>query len=90
MLAELEQIVRELEDGKTGLEESLTRYEAGVHLLKRCYQQLADAERRIVLLTGEDEEGRPVTQAFEHAASADGDGKPRRNRRLGGSSDGLF
>jgi len=71
-LAELEAIVRELEDGKTGLEESLARYEAGVALLKRCYAQLARAEQRIMLVTGEDGQGSPVLAAFDHSASVDG------------------
>jgi exodeoxyribonuclease VII small subunit len=71
-LAELEAIVRELEDGKKGLEESLTRYEAGVALLKRCYAQLARAEQRIMLVTGEDGEGNPVLSPFDHSASVDG------------------
>src|SRR5438270_14011801 len=51
-LAELEGIVRGLEDGQTGLEESLARYEKGVGLLKRCYGQLCEAEQRIMLLAG--------------------------------------
>lgn len=68
-LAELERIVRVLEDGQTSLEEALARYESGVGLLKKCYAQLATAEQRIVLLTGTDESGRPVTRPFEHAAS---------------------
>jgi exodeoxyribonuclease VII small subunit len=71
-LAELEAIVRELEDGKTGLEESLSRYEAGVALLKRCYTQLARAEQRIMLVTGEDGQGNPVLGPFDHSASVDG------------------
>jgi exodeoxyribonuclease VII small subunit len=71
-LAELEGIVRELEDGKTGLEESLARYEAGVALLKRCYAQLARAEQRIMLVTGEDGQGNPMLAPFEHSSSADG------------------
>src|SRR5947209_19442105 len=70
-LAELERIVHELEDGQTGLEEALGRYEMGVNLLKRCYAQLRDAEQRILLVTGVDEDGRPQLQAFEHAATAD-------------------
>ncbi|HEV3263112.1 MAG TPA: exodeoxyribonuclease VII small subunit [Gemmataceae bacterium] len=70
-LAELERIVRELEDGNTGLEESLARYELGVGLLKRCYGQLCQAEQRILLLTGVDEDGRPITHPFEHAATAE-------------------
>jgi exodeoxyribonuclease VII small subunit len=71
-MAELERIVRELEDGQTGLEESLSRYEQGVGLLKHCYGQLRQAEQRILLLAGEDGEGRPVTRAFEHAATLEG------------------
>jgi len=79
-LAELERIVRELEDGQTGLEESLARYETGVGLLKRCYSQLRQAEQRIQLLTGVDDEGRPITQPFEHAAAVEAD-KPESKRR---------
>lgn len=70
-LAALEKIVRELEDGQTGLEESLARYEKGVGLLKSCHQQLAQAEQRIVLVTGENENGKPVTRPFKHAATAE-------------------
>ncbi|MCI0639111.1 MAG: exodeoxyribonuclease VII small subunit [Gemmataceae bacterium] len=68
-LAEIKRIVDDLENGKLGLEESLERYEQGVGLLKRCYGQLRDAEQRIQLLVGVDEEGKPVTKPFEHAAS---------------------
>jgi exodeoxyribonuclease VII small subunit len=78
-LAELERIVRELEDGQTGLEESLARYERGVSLLKRCYGQLSQAEQRVVQLTGVDDNGRPLTQPFEHTPTADN--KPRLRAR---------
>jgi exodeoxyribonuclease VII small subunit len=80
-LGELERIVRELEDGQTGLEESLRRYEQGVGLLKRCYGQLRQAEQRILVVTGEGADGRPVTRPFEHAATletATPDGKRQR------------
>ena len=70
-LAELEEVLRRLEDGSTGLEESLACYERGVGLLKRCYGQLREAEQRITLLTGTDEDGRPLVQPFEHVASAE-------------------
>jgi exodeoxyribonuclease VII small subunit len=81
-LAELEQIVRELEDGQTGLEAALASYEKGVGLLKRCYGQLRAAEQRIVQLTGVDAEGRPVLQPFEHAATAEADkGEGTRRRK---------
>jgi exodeoxyribonuclease VII small subunit len=67
-VAQLEQIVRELEGGETGLEQSLSRYEEGVALLKRCYGQLRQAEQKILLLTGE-ESGVPALRPFEHTAS---------------------
>lgn len=70
-LADLERIVRELEDGKIGLEESLARYEQGVALLKRCYGQLRQVEQRITELTGQDADGNPIGRTFEHAASLD-------------------
>jgi exodeoxyribonuclease VII small subunit len=70
-LAELDRIVRELEDGKVGLEDSLARYEQGVSLLKKCYGQLRAAELRIQELVGIDEQGNPITRPFEHAASAE-------------------
>ncbi len=80
-LARLEQTVRELEDGQTGLEDALARYEAGVGLLKRCYGQLRDAEQRILLLTGLDAEGQPLLQPFDHAPAAEAERPPTRRRR---------
>jgi exodeoxyribonuclease VII small subunit len=74
-LTELDRIVRELEDGGTGLEDSLARYEAGVGLLKSCYAQLRQAEQRIQLLAGVDEEGKPILKPFDHTATADADYK---------------
>ncbi len=68
-LAELEQVVRTLEDGQTGLEDALAQYEKGVGLIKRCYQQLSQAEQRIHMLCGEDDQGRPVLQPFNHASA---------------------
>ena len=76
-LAELESILRALEDGSTTLEESLTRYERGIGLLKQCYSQLRDAEQRITQLTGLDAEGKPLTQPFEHTASTESSEKKR-------------
>src|SRR5262249_11212663 len=79
-LAELESVVRALEDGNLALEESLARYELGVSLLKRCYGQLRQGERPIPLLTGADGEGRPVTQPFEHSAVEPDNGRTPRRR----------
>lgn len=69
-LAELDRIIREMEDGKIGLEDSLARYEQGVGLLKQCFGQLRQAEHRIQELTGVDEQGNPITKPFDHTASA--------------------
>jgi exodeoxyribonuclease VII small subunit len=86
-LAELEGIVRELEDGQTSLEQSLSRYEQGVGLLKHCYAQLQQAEQRILLLTGQDEEGRPLTRLFEHAATLAPARPEAKRRRKQGEPD---
>jgi exodeoxyribonuclease VII small subunit len=70
-LADLEKIVHDLEDGQTGLEESLSLYERGVQLINRCNAQLVQAEQRILVLTGIDEEGQAAVQPFEHSATAE-------------------
>jgi exodeoxyribonuclease VII small subunit len=82
-LTELDRIVHDLEDGQIGLEASLARYEQGVGLLKRCYTQLREAEQRILLLTGVDEEGQPILQPFQHTATAEGKTEIKRLRPRG-------
>lgn len=69
-LLDLERMVRELEDGRLGLEDALSRYEQGVGLIKSCYQQLRHAEQRIRMLAGVDEEQQPILQPFKHEATA--------------------
>ena len=64
-LEQLEQIVRQLEEGELGLSESLERYEAGVRHLRQCHQALEVAERKIELLVGVDAAGNPVTEPFD-------------------------
>jgi exodeoxyribonuclease VII small subunit len=80
-LAELDKIVRALEDGGVGLEESLARYEQGVGLLKQCYGQLRQAEQRIQLLAGLDEEGKPILKPFDHTATAEAENKEAKRPR---------
>jgi exodeoxyribonuclease VII small subunit len=70
-LTELERILRDLENGTTGLEEALTRYERGVGLLRQCYSQLKDAEQKVRLLAGMTEDGGPELRSFNHTASID-------------------
>ncbi len=62
-LAELEAIVKKLEEGDLPLEQSLALYERGVHLSRFCHARLEDAERRIEIL---DERGelRPAPPAL--------------------------
>lgn len=50
-LAELEVIVRDLETGKTNLEESISAYERGVALRNHCEQRLREAQAKIEKIT---------------------------------------
>jgi exodeoxyribonuclease VII small subunit len=49
-IAELEGIVKKLEDGDLPLETSLQLYERGVQLSRFCHAQLEQAEKRIEIL----------------------------------------
>jgi exodeoxyribonuclease VII small subunit len=69
-LGELESIVAELESGKLGLSDALSRYELGVKHLKSCHQLLERVERKIELLSGMDAEGNPITTPFEEGEHA--------------------
>jgi exodeoxyribonuclease VII small subunit len=50
-IEELETIVKRLEDGKVPLEESVTIYERGEALKKRCEELLRQAEARVERIT---------------------------------------
>jgi len=50
-LAELERIVDQLEKGAVALDESITLYERGEALKKRCDELLKNAEMRIEKIT---------------------------------------
>lgn len=52
-LEKLETLVRQLETGEKGLEESLTLFEKGVSLAKTLTTQLEDAKHKVELLTKE-------------------------------------
>jgi exodeoxyribonuclease VII small subunit len=49
-IAELEGIVKRLEEGDLPLEQSLELYERGVQLSRFCHARLEEAERRIEIL----------------------------------------
>jgi exodeoxyribonuclease VII small subunit len=71
-IAELESIVRKLEEGDLALEQSLELYERGVRLSRYCHARLEEAERRIEVLT-EGGELRPAPPSL--AAVGDDDGR---------------
>jgi len=50
-IEELETIVRRLEEGKVPLEESVTIYERGEALKRRCEELLRQAEARVEKIT---------------------------------------
>ena len=58
-LAELEQIVQKLEGGAVPLEESVTIYERGEALKRRCEELLRQAEARVEKITL-DSSGKPA------------------------------
>ena len=49
-IARVDEIVRALEKGDTPLDESLTLFEEGTALIKRCSKQLDEAEQKVVAL----------------------------------------
>ena len=63
-LVRLEEIVKQLEQGRVSLEESLHLFEEGTSLAATCNQQLDTAELKVVrLMKGAD--GNPVETEFE-------------------------
>jgi exodeoxyribonuclease VII small subunit len=80
-LASLESVIRDLEDGRLGLNESLARYEEGVRILRYCHQSLNEAERKILLLTAVDESGEAVTRPFDDQSLSLEEKQDQRTRR---------
>lgn len=58
-MAELERVVGLLERGDVALEESITLYERGAALRKRCDTKLKEAEEKVAAITL-DAEGNPT------------------------------
>ena len=50
-MAELEKIVKELEDGKVELDGAIEKYERGAALKRHCEAKLAEAQARIEKIT---------------------------------------
>ena len=69
-IAELEGVVRKLEEGDMPLEQSLVLYERGVQLSRFCHARLEEAERRIEILN-ERGELKPAPSTFTDESSRD-------------------
>jgi exodeoxyribonuclease VII small subunit len=82
-LRQLEGTVEALESGELGLDDALARYEQGIRLLSRCRALLDNAERKVALLTGIDDQGQPETTTFDASATLEPDppAKPSRTRK---------
>ena len=81
----VEEVVKSLEGGKLGLEESIEKYEAGIKALRQCYGILEQAEKKIQILVKE-KDGSLTAKDFdpmpsEPAASrVPADDKPARKK----------
>jgi len=53
-VARLDKIVRDLENGKAPLSDSLALFEEGVSLVRQCSEELDAAEKKIIELTDGD------------------------------------
>ena len=56
-MAELETLVKHLEDGRLSLEEAITSFERGAQLKKHCEQKLLAAKMRVEQITGIKDDG---------------------------------
>jgi len=74
-IAELESIVKKLEEGDLALETSLQLYERGVQLSRFCHAQLEQAEKRIEILN---ERGRLTPAPADFGADDESEGRGRR------------
>lgn len=69
-MADLEKIVRLLEDGNISLDDALQKFEEGIGLARICSEKLAQAEKKIdLLITSAD--GSILLESFQ----LPGDGK---------------
>ena len=62
-IADLEQVVEQLESGDLSLEDSLAAFEKGVGLVRYCNQKLSEVEKKVELLV-KDKQGQLQLKAF--------------------------
>ena len=68
-LAELRQIVEQMEAGDLGLDASLQAFERGIRLTRQCQAALTQAQLRVQMLTNQD--GREELTDFPPSDGAD-------------------
>lgn len=68
-LARLEQITEELENGDLTLENSLKKFDEGIHLASFCSEQLSEARAKVEMLL--EKNGKLQTVPFEGQQSED-------------------
>jgi exodeoxyribonuclease VII small subunit len=83
-LERLEKIVAEMEGGKLGLEDMISRFEEGQGLVRLCTRRLNEVERRIELLVkqGEDTVAVPFESGESGGEEPDEKGKLADGERL--------
>lgn len=70
LVAQVEEALQKLEGGELPLEDALKLYEDGVASLRRCYEILKRAEKKVQVLTERD--GEVSSQPFEEGESSEG------------------
>lgn len=71
-LAEVQEVVEQLESGELDLSESLAQYERGIKKIKRCHEVLEQAEKRIAILTEVDADGTATVEPVDYGNEANG------------------
>jgi len=66
-IADLEQVIEQLESGDLSLEDSLAAFEKGVGLVRYCNQRLSEVEKKVELLV-KDKDGHLQLKAFANPA----------------------
>ena len=69
-IADLQQVVEQLESGDLSLEDSLAAFEKGVGLVRYCNQKLSEVEKKVELLV-KDKQGQLQLKAFDNGTAAD-------------------
>ncbi len=63
-ISRLEEIVQRMEGGELALEDSLKLFEEGVKLSRECQKNLTEAESKIKILVGQDQDSKAILEDF--------------------------